>query len=101
MVLQNVKPWHRLLEASVEKLKFRCVRQFHGRKEWKVCCMYYLGTLETRDYWNGLGRNGEGTCFCNENKQVGLENFVYAASAKKGAQKSEDIKRTTTEHAIN
>lgn len=84
----NMKPWHRLLEASAKRLKFRCVRQFHGRKEWKTCCVYFLGNLEKRDsYWNGLRRNITGTHSCNENKQVGLENFVCATSAKKGAQK--------------
>lgn len=73
MVLQNMKSWHRLLEASVERLKFRCVRQFHGRKERKACRMYFLGNLEKRgSYWNGLCRNGKGTRSCNDNKQAGL-----------------------------
>lgn len=88
MVLQNMKPWHRLLEASRERLKFRCVRQFHGWKEWKACCTYFPGNLEKRDNnWNGLCRNGKGTRSRNQKKQVGLENFVRATSAKKGGQK--------------
>lgn len=63
MVLQNMKPWHRLLEASVERLKFRCVRQFHDRREWKTCCVYFLENAEKKDsYWNRSCRNRKGTC---------------------------------------
>lgn len=49
MVLQNMKPWHRFLEASVERLKFRCVRQFHDRREWKTCCIYFPENVEKKD----------------------------------------------------
>lgn len=88
MVLQNMKTWHRLLETPVERLEFRCVRQFHGSKEWKACCMYFLGNLEKKNsLWNDHCGNGKGTCSCNENKEVGLENLVHITSAKKGAQK--------------
>lgn len=49
MVLQNMKPWHRLLEASVERLEFRCVRQFHDRREWKICRIYFLENEGKKD----------------------------------------------------